>query len=203
MCGIIAYIGNKDIVPLLLNGLRKLEYRGYDSAGLCVLNNSKLNVVKKRGKISELAKQPELKEISGNIGIAHSRWASHGSVTEINAHPHLDCKKEIAIVHNGIIENYHTLKELLKKENHKIISDTDSEIVAHLIEKFYSGNLKKAVVKALKLVEGAFGLAVIHRNEEKIIAAKRGSPLILGIGDREMFKTSDVPAVLNYTKKVI
>ena len=203
MCGIIAYIGNKDIVPLLLNGLRKLEYRGYDSAGLCVLNNSKLNVVKKRGKISELAKQPELKRMSGNIGIAHSRWASHGSVTEINAHPHLDCKKEIAIVHNGIIENYHTLKELLEKENHKIISDTDSEIIAHLIEKFYSGNLKEAVIKALKLVEGAFGLAIVHKNEKKIIAARRGSPLILGVGDREMFVASDVPAVLDYTKRVI
>jgi len=203
MCGIIAYIGNKDIVPLLLNGLRKLEYRGYDSAGLCVLNNSKLNVVKKRGKISELAKQPELKRMSGNIGIAHSRWASHGSVTEINAHPHLDCKKEIAIVHNGIIENYHTLKELLEKENHKIISDTDSEIIAHLIEKFYSDNLKEAVIKALKLVEGAFGLAIIHKNEKKIIAARRGSPLILGVGDREMFVASDVPAVLDYTKRVI
>ena len=203
MCGIIAYIGNKDIVPLLLNGLKKLEYRGYDSAGLCVLNNSKLNVVKKRGKISELAKQPELKRMSGNIGIAHSRWASHGSVTEINAHPHLDCKKEIAIVHNGIIENYHTLKELLEKENHKIISDTDSEIIAHLIEKFYSDNLKEAVIKALKLVEGAFGLAIIHKNEKKIIAARRGSPLILGVGDREMFVASDVPAVLDYTKRVI
>ena len=203
MCGIIAYIGNKDIVPLLLNGLRKLEYRGYDSAGLCVLSGNELNVVKKRGKISEFAKQPELKKMSGNIGISHTRWATHGEPNEINAHPHLDCKKEIAIVHNGIIENYHTLKELLEKENHKIVSDTDSEIIAHLIEKFYSGNLKEAVIKALKLVEGAFGLAVIHKNEEKIIAVRRGSPLILGIGNKEMFVASDVPAVLDYTKKVI
>ncbi len=203
MCGIIGYIGNKNIVPLLLNGLKKLEYRGYDSAGLCVLNNGKLNVVKKQGKISQLAKEPKLNNIKGNIGIAHSRWATHGEPNELNAHPHLDCKKEIAIVHNGIIENYQSLKKLLKKEGHKIISDTDSEIIAHLIEKFYSGDIKKATVKALKLIDGAFGLAIIDKNEEKIIAARRGSPLIIGVGDNEMFVASDVPAILDHTKKVI
>lgn len=203
MCGIIGYIGNKEIVPLLIDGLKKLEYRGYDSAGICVINNNNLNVVKKKGKIAELTKRLELKEIKGNIGIAHTRWATHGEPNEINAHPHLDCKNEIAIVHNGIIENYHSLKELLEKEGHKIVSETDSEVVAHLIEKFYEGNLEEATTKALKLVEGTFGLAIIHKNEEKIVAAKKGSPLIVGIGKNEMFVTSDAAAILQHTKKVI
>ncbi len=203
MCGIIGYIGNKNIVPLLLNGLKKLEYRGYDSAGICIVSNNRLHLVKKKGEISQLAKNPELNEINGNIGIAHTRWATHGEPNKINAHPHFDCKKEIAIVHNGIIENYHALKELLEKEGHKIVSDTDSEIVAHLVEKFYSGNLENAVIKALKCVEGAFGLAIINNSEEKIIVARRGSPLIIGIGKNEMFVASDVAAILNHTKKVI
>lgn len=203
MCGIIGYIGNKKIVPLLIDGLKKLEYRGYDSAGICVRNNGGLQLIKKKGKISELEKQPELKEISGNIGIAHTRWATHGEPNEVNAHPHLDCKKEIAVVHNGIIENYNSLKELLKKEGHKFSSETDSEVVAHLIEKFYSGNLEDAVSKSLKLVEGAFGLVIIHRNEEKIVAAKRGSPIIIGIGKREKIIASDAVPILSHTKKVI
>ncbi len=203
MCGIIGYIGDKEIVPLLIDSLKKLEYRGYDSAGLCILNDKKLNVIKKKGKISELEKQPELSQIKGKIGIAHTRWATHGAPNEVNAHPHLDCKKEIAIIHNGIIENYHVLKELLEKEDHKIISDTDSEVLAHLIEKFYSGDLEEAVVKTLNLVEGAFGLAIVHKNEEKIIAARRGSPLIIGVGNGEMFVASDIPAILSQTKRVI
>ncbi len=203
MCGIVGYIGNKKIVPLLIDGLKKLEYRGYDSAGICVRNNGGLQLIKKKGKISELEKQPELKEISGDIGIAHTRWATHGEPNEVNAHPHLDCKKEIAIVHNGIIENYNSLKELLKKEGHKFSSETDSEVIAHLIEKFYSGNLEDAVSKSLKLVEGAFGLVIIHRNEEKIVAAKRGSPIIIGIGKREKIIASDAVPILSHTKKVI
>jgi glucosamine--fructose-6-phosphate aminotransferase (isomerizing) len=203
MCGIIGYIGDKDIVPLLINGLKKLEYRGYDSAGICISNNNKLFLVKKEGKITKLIKDPELKKIKGCIGIAHTRWATHGEPNEINAHPHLDCKKEIAIVHNGIIENYHALKKLLEKQGHKIISDTDSEVITHLIEKFYSGNLEDAVIRVLKCIEGTFGLAVIHNNKEKIIAARKGSPLIIGVGKNEMFVTSDATAILDHTKKVI
>ncbi|MEK6898354.1 MAG: glutamine--fructose-6-phosphate transaminase (isomerizing) [Nanoarchaeota archaeon] len=203
MCGIIGYIGKKEAVPLLINGLKQLEYRGYDSAGVCIANNGILKVVKKQGRISELEQSPELKNLVGRMGIAHTRWATHGEPNQINAHPHLSCNGEIAIVHNGIIENYYSLKKLLEKEGHKIISDTDSEIFSHLIEKFYSGNLEDAVLKTLGFVEGAFGLAVIHNGEERIIVAKRGSPLIIGVGDGEMFVTSDATGILKHTKKVI
>ena len=203
MCGIIGYIGDKNAAPILIEGLKKLEYRGYDSCGIGVIKNGNLVVLKKRGKISQLEKKKELKNIKGNIGIGHTRWATHGRPSEINAHPHLDCKKEIAIVHNGIIENYQSLKKILEKEGHKIISETDSEIIAHLIEKFYFKDIKEAVIKAIKLIEGAFGLVVICRNEEKLIAARRSSPLVIGIGKNEMFVASDVPAILKYTRKVI
>ena len=203
MCGIIGYIGNKEIAPLLLDGLQKLEYRGYDSAGICVLENHQLKTIKKKGKISELVKKVQLKNLSGAIGIAHTRWATHGEPNETNAHPHLDCKQELAIVHNGIIENHQALTELLKQEGHKIKSQTDSEIVAHLVEKFYQGDLESAVRRSLKLIEGAFGLAVIHKDEDKIVVARKGSPLIIGVGENEMFIASDVPAILEHTKRVI
>ena len=203
MCGIIGYIGDKEIIPLLIEGLKKLEYRGYDSAGICVANNNKLYLLKKKGRIAELEKQPELSKIKGNFGIAHTRWATHGEPNEINAHPHLDCRGQIAVVHNGIIENYSSLKELLEKEGHKFSSQTDSEVIAHLIEKFYSGNLEEAVQEALKLVEGAFGLAIIHQNEEKIVVAKRGSPIIIGIGENEKIVASDAVPIIDHTKKVV
>ena len=138
-----------------------------------------------------------------NIGIAHTRWATHGEPSEINAHPHFDCKKEIAVVHNGIIENYSALKEILEKEGHKFVSKTDSEVLSHLIEKFYKNNLENAVVKALKLVEGTFGIAVICKKENKIVVARRGSPIVLGVGKGENIIASDAVAVLPYTKKVI
>ena len=203
MCGIIGYIGDKEIIPLLIEGLKKLEYRGYDSAGICVANNNKLYLLKKKGRIAELEKQPELSKIKGNFGIAHTRWATHGEPNEINAHPHLDCRGQIAVVHNGIIENYSSLKELLEKEGHKFSSQTDSEVIAHLIEKFYSGNLEEAIQEALKLVEGAFGLAIIHQNEEKIVVAKRGSPIIIGIGENEKIVASDAVPIIDHTKKVV
>lgn len=203
MCGIIGCIGSQEVVPLLISGLKKLEYRGYDSAGLCIQTKDKLTMLKKRGNVAELANFNGLQEIKGSCGIAHTRWATHGEPNELNAHPHFDCKKDIAIVHNGIIENYHLLKEILQKEGHKIVSHTDSEILAHLIEKFYSGDLEKAVMRALKLVEGAFGIAAIHKKEERIVVARRGSPLILGIGKGELFVTSDVSAIAQHTKKVI
>ena len=202
MCGIVGYCGPKPAANILLEGLKRLEYRGYDSAGICVGTGTELLCVKKKGKIRVL-KGIVPQDMPGTFGIGHTRWATHGEVNDINAHPHLDDTGKIAIVHNGIIENYQALKKLLEKEGHKIISDTDSEIIAHLIEKFYSGDIKEASIKALKLVEGAFGLAIIHKNEEKIIAARRGSPLVIGIGDKEMFVASDVPAILNHTKKII
>ncbi|HJZ18559.1 MAG TPA: glutamine--fructose-6-phosphate transaminase (isomerizing) [Candidatus Nanoarchaeia archaeon] len=201
MCGIFGYIGDKEISSLLIGGLKQLEYRGYDSAGICVSCNGNLKVIKKPGKILELEKT-DFESLKGNVGIAHTRWATHGKPNEINAHPHLSCNGEIAIVHNGIIENHHSLRELLRKEGHKIISETDSEIFAHLIEKFYAGNLEEAVVKTLNFIEGAFGLAVIHKNHEEIIVARRGSPLIIGVGEGEMLVASDATGILKHTKKV-
>ena len=203
MCGIIGYIGDRKMVSVLVNGLKKLEYRGYDSAGICVSDGKSLNLFKRKGKISDFEGEIESQRLSGNIGIAHTRWATHGEPNEANAHPHMDCKNEIAIVHNGIIENFHVLKILLEKEGHKIVSETDSEIIAHLVEKFYSGNLEEAVMNSIKSMEGAFGIAVIHKNENKIVVAKKGSPLIIGIGKNEMFISSDAAGIIEHTKRVV
>lgn len=196
-------MGDKNTVEVLLDGLKRLEYRGYDSSGVAVQQNGQLKILKKKGKIAELEKSPALKNMNGSMGIAHTRWATHGVPNEVNAHPHFDCKKEIALVHNGIIENYHQLRERLQKEGHKFLSATDTEVVAHLIEKYYRGNLEAAVLRTLKDVEGSFALAIIHKNENKMIVARRGSPLIVGVGKGENFVGSDVPAILKYTKKVI
>jgi glucosamine--fructose-6-phosphate aminotransferase (isomerizing) len=203
MCGITGYVGDKDTIEVLLDGLKRLEYRGYDSSGVAVKQNGKLRVLKKKGKIVELEKSPEIKKMNGTMGIAHTRWATHGVPNETNAHPHLDCKREIALVHNGIIENYHQLREKLQKEGHKFLSATDTEVVAHLIEKYNQGNLEQAVLRALNDIEGSFALAIISRNCDKLIAARRGSPLIVGVGENENFVGSDVPAILKFTKRVI
>ncbi len=204
MCGIVGYIGNKKATSLLLDGLKKLEYRGYDSAGFCVLDDNQFCLIKKKGKVSELEAQTQKISIGGSIGIAHTRWATHGAPNEINAHPHLDCTGNIAIVHNGIIENYQALKTALKKEGHKIISQTDSEIIAHLVEKFYqNGNLENAVASTIKCLEGTFGLLVLDKNQAKIVAVKKGSPLLLGIGKKQMFIASDASAVISQTKKIV
>jgi glutamine---fructose-6-phosphate transaminase (isomerizing) len=203
MCGIVGYIGKKEVVPILLNGLKKLEYRGYDSAGICISSNGKLNTIKRQGRIVELENATNQYLLLGKLGIGHTRWATHGKPNEINSHPHLDCKGDIAVVHNGIVENFDTLRKILQQEGHTFVSETDSEVISHLIEKFYTGNLEEAVVKALNLVEGTFGLAIIHKDEEKIVVARKGSPLIIGIGKEEMFVASDVPAILEHTNKVI
>ncbi len=222
MCGIIAYFGSKKAFPILVDGLKKLEYRGYDSAGICIADNHRLFLAKKKGKVAELEKdflrvygvcsvkdphlcetRTELMEIKGNMGIAHTRWATHGEPNEINAHPHFDCKKEIAVVHNGIIENYTSLKEILEKEGHIFVSKTDTEVISHLIEKFYKNDLEEAVIRVLKLIEGTFGMAVISQKENKIVAARRGSPVVLGVGEGENIIASDAVAVLPYTKKVV
>lgn len=209
MCGIIAYFGKRDVAPVLIDGLKKLEYRGYDSAGVCLLSDGEIYTAKVKGRVSELEKLA-LGLKPANIGIAHTRWATHGEPSEVNAHPHFDCKKEIAVVHNGIIENYRSLKEILEREGHIFVSKTDSEVLSHLIEKFYlpdrqagKDNLEKAVTKALELVEGTFGIAVLCKKEEKIVVARRGSPIVLGIGEGENIIASDAVAVLPYTKKVV
>lgn len=203
MCGIIGYLGNQPVQDILIEGLKKLEYRGYDSAGICILDNDSFLVKKKIGPVAGLEKELAQQKSQGLIGIAHTRWATHGAPSEMNAHPHFDCKGEIAVAHNGIIENYQALKKILIKEGHKFSSETDSEVIAHLIEKFYQGNLEKAVVKALALVEGSYGLVVLCVKEKKIIAARKSSPLIIGVGKKETFIASDIPALLKYTKKVI
>ncbi len=204
MCGIIGYVGNNAAIPILIGGLESLEYRGYDSAGVCVLNKSELQVVKNKGKVIEIKNDKRINLIEGVCGIAHTRWATHGEPNEINAHPHTNSSNSIAVVHNGIIENYHSLKRLLEKEGYIFRSETDSEVLVHLVEKFYRNcSLGSAVLEALRLVEGTFGLAVVHKNKNEIIAARRGSPLVIGLGDNEAFLASDATALVKYTKRVI
>jgi len=203
MCGIIGYLGKKPVVPILLSGLKRLEYRGYDSAGICIRENDALRIIKKEGPIKMIEAKLNGLQFTSQTGIAHTRWATHGRPNEINAHPHNDCTGKISIVHNGIIENFQALKKLLEREGHTIKSETDSEIIAHLIEKFYTNNLEEAVVRAIKLLEGTFGLAVMSASENKIVAVRRGSPLILGIGEGEIFVASDASAVIEYTQQVV
>ena len=206
MCGIVGYIGDRSAVPLLIEGLKRLEYRGYDSAGLTVINGSGLETRKAVGKIAELEK------LVGNgdgpvatMGIAHTRWATHGAPNEINAHPHLSCNGEIALVHNGIIENAGTLRKKLEALGHQFRSETDTEVIVHLIEEAYDNNLESAVQEALRQVEGAYGLAIVSSREpRKIVAARKGSPLLLGVTDNgEYFVASDVAAVLAHTRHVV
>jgi glucosamine--fructose-6-phosphate aminotransferase (isomerizing) len=203
MCGIIGYVGERNAVPILLEGLNRLEYRGYDSAGLALQKDNNISIIKRSGRIAELEKLPEVNAFDSQVGIAHTRWATHGEPTSKNAHPHTDLSGDIAVVHNGIIENYHAIKELLAKEDIKMVSDTDSEVLAHLIKKFYLGDLQKAVTMALSVVEGALGIAVLHKSENKIVAARRGSPLLIGVGEDEHFVASDASAILKHTNKVV
>ena len=205
MCGIVGYVGNKDALPILIEGLKRLEYRGYDSVGIAIILRDKIVIKKCKGKIKDLEgflKGMELSE--SHIGISHNRWATHGAPTNINAHPHQDCSGDIAVVHNGIVENFNELKKQLIEEGHKFKSQTDTEVISHLVEKYYKGDLKEAVLKTLKNLKGSFALGVISKNEPgRIIAARKESPLIVGIGEGENFIASDVPAILKYTKKVI
>ncbi|HSK19781.1 MAG TPA: glutamine--fructose-6-phosphate transaminase (isomerizing) [Longimicrobiales bacterium] len=206
MCGIVGYIGDRPAVPLLLEGLKRLEYRGYDSAGLTLVNGDGLDTRKAVGKIAELEKQVgNGRQPDATIGIAHTRWATHGAPNERNAHPHLSCNGEFAVVHNGIIENAGTLRKKLEQMGHTFRSETDTEVIAHLIEEAYEGNLEDAVREALRQVEGAYGLAIVSSREpRKIVAARKGSPLLLGVTDNgEYFVASDVAAVLAQTRQVI
>ena len=208
MCGIVGYIGSQEAFPILIKGLHRLEYRGYDSAGVALLNDKgELNVFKTKGKVANLEKFCESKDISGTIGIAHTRWATHGEPSDVNAHPHYSQSKNIALIHNGIIENYLTLKEFLKNEGFSFKTETDTEVLVQLIEYMkgkYSCELYDAVQHALSQVEGAYAIGVIERGRpDVLIAARKGSPLVIGIGENEFFLGSDASPIIEYTKKVV
>lgn len=203
MCGIVGYIGKNKAMPILLDGLRKLEYRGYDSAGISIFDK-KIRTFKSVGKIKELEKEIGKKRPSGTVGIAHTRWATHGKPSKANAHPHSDCTGKIQVVHNGIIENYAEIKEKLKKKGHKFHSQTDTEVIPHLIEDLYKNSITKALEEALQIIKGAYGLVVFYEDEpDKLVVARCGSPLVIGIGEGETVIASDVSAILQYTKRVI
>ena len=204
MCGIIGYIGTKGATPLLLEGLKRMEYRGYDSAGVAVMNGRGVETRKAAGKISQLEQALAASPVDGDTGIGHTRWATHGVPNECNAHPHVDCKGEIAVVHNGIIENSGTLKQGLEARGHEFASDTDTEVIAHLVEEAFDGNLEDAVIEALWQIEGTYGIAVVSsQDRNKIVAARKGSPLLIGLGDGEYYVASDVSAILAHTREVV
>ena len=209
MCGIVGYIGKNNALPILLDGLKRLEYRGYDSAGVAIKTADGVFSVKAVGKLAELEKKIGITPLNpplsgGQLGIAHTRWATHGQPTEDNAHPHTDCQKKIWLAHNGIIENYQELKSKLEAKGHKFISQTDTEALAHLLEDLYDGNLTSTLIKALKIIKGAYGLVLYHADEpDKLLAARCGSPLVIGLADDETIIASDVSAIIRYTKQVI
>lgn len=206
MCGIIGYIGQKDALPILLDGLKRLEYRGYDSAGVALIHGGSMKVYKKAGKVSELENLFRKNGFSAQLGIGHTRWATHGEPNDLNAHPLWDCGEEIALIHNGIIENHDVLKIKLEREGHTFRTKTDTETLVHLIEEMqkHSSDLFTAVRLALLEIEGTYGIAVISKKEpDKIIIARKGSPLVIGLGDGENFVASDAAAIVNHTRQVI
>jgi len=200
MCGIIGYIGERQAQPILLNCLSRLEYRGYDSCGIALEGDS-IKVYKDALRVGELRKL--VPQLSGTAGIGHTRWATHGGPSQLNAHPHCDCQGNISVVHNGVILNFQRLRQQLTDEGHNFVSETDTEVIPHLIEKYYDGNLEKAIEIALRNVEGSYAVIVLTAGEHKLVVAKKDSPLIIGIGDRENFIASDAPAILDYTNRVI
>ena len=209
MCGIVGYVGKKSVVPVIIDGLRRLEYRGYDSAGIAVCGNGEgLQIRRAEGKLRNLEEVIRLKPLNGTYGIGHTRWATHGRPTEENAHPHRDCTGTIVVVHNGIIENYVLLKRKLIEEGHKFTTETDTEVIAHLVEKYYlktgNGNrpsLEEAVRKTVKELTGVFALGVIAVDAPNtIVAARNGPPAVIGLGKDEFFVASDVPAILYHTR---
>jgi glucosamine--fructose-6-phosphate aminotransferase (isomerizing) len=206
MCGIVGYIGNKEAYPILIKGLHRLEYRGYDSAGVALLNGH-LNVYKCKGKVADLEHFAKDKDKKGTMGIAHTRWATHGEPNDINAHPHYSQSGDIVLIHNGIIENYAPIKEELRKRNYKFRSETDTEVLVQLIENIRDNEnvpLAEAVRIALNQVVGAYAIVVLSKSEPyELIAAKKGSPLVIGVGDKEFFVGSDATPIIEYTKNVI
>ena len=204
MCGIVGYFGDKKASDIILDGLSKLEYRGYDSAGIAVISDGEIKSRKHKGKLSVLVESLKKEDIFGHVGIGHTRWATHGAPSDVNSHPHFNNDKSIAVVHNGIIENYQELKKELEEKGAKFVSNTDTEVVAHLISLYYTGSLKEAVYKATKRLEGSYALGVICKsNPEELVAVRKSSPLILGLGENEYFIASDIPAILKYTREVV
>ena len=203
MCGIVGYIGKGDAKSVVLQGLEKLEYRGYDSAGIAIIKDSKIIVEKKKGKLKNLETHLEGMDLDSHIGIGHTRWATHGEPSDRNSHPHFSEDMSIAVVHNGIIENYSILKNELIEKGYRFNSDTDTEVVAHLIHSLYKGNLFNAVTEAIKQLRGSYALGILHKDfPDEIICARKDSPLVIGVGENENIIASDVPALLKYTKNV-
>ncbi len=200
MCGIVGYIGRKQAQPIIFRCLERLEYRGYDSSGIAVAGDS-LSVFKDKVRVSELCRSAP--SLAGTRGTGHTRWATHGKPSQVNSHPHCDCTGKIAVVHNGVITNYLALKEQLIKEGHRFASETDSEVIAHLVEKYYRGDIMSAAAEAVRRLEGSYAIIVISDSEQKLFLARNESPLIVGLGDRENFIASDVPAVLDFTNRVV
>ncbi|HEY6118746.1 MAG TPA: glutamine--fructose-6-phosphate transaminase (isomerizing) [Pyrinomonadaceae bacterium] len=206
MCGIVGYVGNKQVVPLIIDGLRKLEYRGYDSAGIAVVNeHHDLEIRRAEGKLRNLEEAIRLHPLDGTYGIGHTRWATHGRPTEENAHPHRDCSGRVVVVHNGIIENYLQLKDRLRQTDHRFVTETDTEVIAHLIEEYLKkgDSFEKAVQLAMRDLRGIFALSIINSDEpDTIIAVRQGPPVVIGLGDREFFVASDIPPILQHTRDV-
>jgi glucosamine--fructose-6-phosphate aminotransferase (isomerizing) len=203
MCGIVGYVGKRQASSVLVEGLSKLEYRGYDSAGIAIINNDEIKVRKFKGRLQNLANSLNETPLNGNIGIGHTRWATHGEPSDVNSHPHSNAKVTLSVVHNGIIENYIKLREWLTSKGYTFFSETDTEVIPNLIDFYYKGDLFDAVVKATSKLEGSFAIGVINKNEpDKLIAVRKDSPLIVGLGEDEYFIASDIPAVLNYTRNV-
>ncbi|HYH02207.1 MAG TPA: glutamine--fructose-6-phosphate transaminase (isomerizing), partial [Bacillota bacterium] len=203
MCGIVGYIGKNEAVPVLIDGLKRLEYRGYDSAGVTVYEQGKLNTTKSVGRLAQVEQILNTRPLHGNLGIGHTRWATHGRPSDRNAHPHQDCNRKISVVHNGIIENYIELKEWLQEKGHMFTSETDTEVIPHLIEEFFKGDLVAAVRQALTKLEGAYAIvAVCSDQPDRMVVARKASPLIVGLGQEENFVASDIPAVLPYTREI-
>src|SRR5499425_1297547 len=205
MCGIIGYIGPKDVVPVLIDGLRRLEYRGYDSAGVAVVRGGQVELRRSAGKLSRLEDVINGHPINGEYGVGHTRWATHGRPTEENAHPHRDCTGKIVVVHNGIIENYVPLKKKLIGEGHQFVTETDTEVIAHLVEReMKDDGLENAVRRALMQMRGLFALVLISADDpEKIVTVRNGPPIVVGLGDGEFFVASDIPAILSHTRDVV
>ena len=205
MCGIIGYIGPKPVVPIILDGLRRLEYRGYDSAGIAVVHDGEVDIRRSAGKLINLENALQGKPLTGEYGLGHTRWATHGRPTEENAHPHRDGSGRIVVVHNGIIENYLEIKRELIAEGHKFESETDTEVVAHLVQKEWQGDgLENAVLRAMKRVRGLFALVLLSADDpNKLVTVRNGPPIVVGIGDGESFVASDVPAILSHTRDVV
>src|SRR6187402_2510987 len=205
MCGIIGYLGSKPVVPVLLDGLRRMEYRGYDSAGVALVSPEGIELRRSAGKLINLENAIRTEPIDGVYGVGHTRWATHGRPTEENAHPHRDCTGKIVVVHNGIIENYLELKHELQGQGHVFKTETDTEIVAHLVEReMGTDGLENAVRRALKLMRGMFALVLVSVDDpEKIVAVRNGPPIVVGLGDNEFFVASDIPAILSHTRDVV